>query len=179
MTKLPLPTTLFNASKNGGPTKIPTLPGSLVPRAKMTVYSWHAPPNSIYHRQLSVPGEMLEILDIRLYVVCSPVKRASRLSKAVKIPERFATVPVRAGRNSRRSVRKALSAVSRFSNFSGTDTGTGEANVRGTERRGRMRVSSESFMLTVDGVSQGKMRKGKKMKMRMKTKLTADSKSRC
>ncbi len=110
-------------------------------------------------------------MDIRLYVVGSPVKRAIRVSKAVKTPERLEIVPSSAGRKVRRTARKELSAASRFSNFSGTDTGTGEANVRGTERRGRMRVSSESFMLTVVLISQGKMRKGGTRKGRMKTKL--------
>ncbi len=57
-------------------------------------------------------------------------------------------------------MRKALSAVSRFCNFSGTDRGTGEANIRGAERRGRMRGRSDSFMLTVVQVSQGKIEEG-------------------
>jgi hypothetical protein len=43
---LPLPILDFKALKKGGPTKTPTLPGSVVPRAQMTVTALQEPERS-------------------------------------------------------------------------------------------------------------------------------------
>ena len=44
----------FKAAKKGGPTRIPTLPGSVVPRAKIMVYSVQLEESSLY----AVEGEI-------------------------------------------------------------------------------------------------------------------------
>ena len=90
------PKVVVRASKKGGPTRTPTFPGSVVPRAKMTVYSVQVPPSS-------------------LYVVCSPVSVARNSSKLVRIERTESKVPSTAGRYSRRRERKAFRGVCLFS----------------------------------------------------------------
>jgi len=86
-----VPTKASRASKNGGPTRTPTFPGSVVPLAKMMVHSVQAPAPSSF------------------WVVCTPVKSAMSCSKSVKTPMTAARVSSMTGRFSNRIAKNSWS----------------------------------------------------------------------
>src|SRR4051812_45292887 len=101
---------------------MPTFPGSLVPRAKITVYFVQAPPSW-------------------LYVSLTPVRSEIRFSNEVKTPVTAEIVPSMAGRYSSKMVKNLLRGVFLFSLSLSIRRATGEAAARPTRDQIRSRLN--------------------------------------